>query len=714
MKISGRNKALLAASAAAIVVYSLRQRKPKSAQRGGPPQSGSSRKKHALDKDFFRKLKVLVRIIIPGIKSKEAFLLALHTCFLISRTFLSIYVATLDGQIVKSIVNKDKLGFAKELTKWIAIGIPATYVNAMIRFLESKLTIAFRSRLTQYATDKYMENDVYYRVSNLDDKISNVDQSLTSDISNFAESCSHLYSALSKPCLDVVLMSGQLYLLSRSRNTQGSSAISGLLGTTVILISNRLLRAFAPPFGKYVQDIANREGEYRACHARLITHSEEVAFYGGQKAEKTLLERAYLALVKEQNVLFRTRIGYNMLEGFLMKYIWAAAGMCMISIPQFAQGSSEGEKAGKSGIELANLAAEERSTRTQDYIVARKLLIDTADAIERVMSSYKEVMELAGFVARVYDMLETFEDLAKGKFSRMTVGGVRKPMGAVSQGRTIVNDEVGVRLTDVPIMTPNGDLLIDSISFEVKPGMHLLITGPNGCGKSSLFRIIGGLWPVHGGSVERPSSMFYIPQKAYLVSGTLRDQVIYPDSVVEMRAKLMDDSHLEEIFDHVHLHHILQREGGWDASKEWSDVLSGGEKQRLAMARLFYHKPKYAILDECTSAVSIDVEGKMYSYASEIGISLITVTHRPSLWKYHNFLLQFDGEGGWKFAPMNAEERMGLKEEKSKIEGQLSGVGKLRRRLDEICLLLGETSVLISEEAPAAVTEGLHSSEEED
>lgn len=95
-----------------------------------------------------------------------------------------------------------------------------------------------------------------------------------------------------------------------------------------------------------------------------------------------------------------------------------------------------------------------------------------------------------------------------------------------------------------------------------------------------------------------------------------------------MTAKEITDDDLQKILEQVDLGTLVNREGGWDAEREWRDALSGGDKQRIAMARLFYHAPKYAILDECTSALSLDVEQKLYTQAKELGITLLTVSHR--------------------------------------------------------------------------------------
>lgn len=168
-----------------------------------------------------------------------------------------------------------------------------------------------------------------------------------------------------------------------------------------------------------------------------------------------------------------------------------------------------------------------------------------------------------------------------------------------------------------------------------------------------LRRIMATFWRNYDKARERKAVL--CPTATLYDGRNLRDQVIYPDSHEEQIKKGTKDSDLLDILSKVQLEYILEREGGWDSVQDWMDVLSGGEKQRIAMARLFYHRPQFAILDECTSAVSVDVEGYMYQYCKEVGITLFTVSHRKSLWKHHEYYLKMDGRGTYEFGDITSD-----------------------------------------------------------
>lgn len=650
-KLATRRNALGAAAALLAFVWMLKKRRRKQLSKSRNQWSPNDVQyvikeekpkgpKAHVDRRFFRQLYQLLKVGVPSLFSAEFGFVVLIAGTLVARSLCDLWMIQTSTLIEASIINMDKSLFRKLLLRFLTLLPAISVVNNVLKYAISETKLRLRSNISHHLMEQYLKGFTYYKMTNLDTRIANPDQLLTTDIDKFCESCTDLYSNLAKPSLDIFIY---VYRLTSSIGGQTPVIILSYL-----VVAGMLLTHLRKPIGQMTVKEQRLEGEYRHIHSRLITNSEEIAFYQGNNREKLTLFASFHKLVVHLRKFLEFRSLIGVVDNYVGKYLATVVGFYAVSLPFFQ----------------TNHAVLSGSTdhRFKSYYTNGRMLVKLAEAIGRLILAGRELTRLAGFTARVTEIRSVLNDLNNGKYERTMVQDV-KAIGYPGGGKIVAKDNV-IRFDYVPLVTPNGDVLIEELTFEVRSGMNVLVCGPNGCGKSSLFRILGELWPVWSGTITKPprGKLFYIPQRPYMTLGTLRDQIIYPHTKAEMvRRGQMKDEDLQKLLDLVQLGHLLERENsqgqGWDAVADWMDVLSGGEKQRIAMARLFYHKPQFAILDECTSAVSVDVEDSMYSYCRNENITLFTVSHRRSLWKHHDYYLHMDGRGSYEFQPIGPDTK---------------------------------------------------------
>lgn len=631
----------------------------------------------------------LVRLILTDKKCIAIFLI--QTLLLVFRTMLSLKVATLDGILVSKLVKAEYGNFLKVLLgRWMTLGIPASIVNSLLRYITRISAIAINRKVSDHLLDKYLStHQVFYSINNQTTSASSSlfknnegdgtrkeeeselsdspVQYLTRDVGAFSYNTSVLLNQLLKPTLDLILCS--FTLLSNANSTFMGE---GTLGLGIIVhLSNLGLKLIQPNFTRMQMKKTRLEGIFRSLHSKIHSNNEEIALLKGQKAELWNLDYAYYQLYAFLSHEISSRGIYDFATTFIIKYTWGAAGLLLCSIPIFLQDSISKDK-------------------TAEFITNRRLLLTASSSIGRFVQLRRSIQQLQGVSLRL------------NKFNDRLDAVINLPKENDKMVSIIYQEDI-IEFINVPLITPAGQVLIPELNFKLEKFNHLLIIGPNGCGKSSLFRVLGGLWPIHKSAnplhdtklIMPPrkndlneSSIYYLPQRPYMSnSGTFREQLIYPDSMDDFLRKHdgsleKGDASLSEILHVLALDDLINENltivmakgnkkecvvaDSFDLVRMWSDELTIGIQQRLAMARMYYHKPTFAVLDECTSAVSPMMEQKMYEHAQQLGITVLSVCHRTTLWHFHTHLLSFDGKGNYKFGPFNPEQR--LKDEEKLIE----------------------------------------------
>lgn len=569
-------------------------------------------------------LQILMKTIPEAVGKREIFDASCLTLSLLARTFLSLWIAKNMGESVKAFCQQKWAAVANMIYAFGQSTILAALVNALLKMFTDNLAYDVRERLTGRAHTLYMERMNYYKANHVGvDKLENADQLICEDLKKFSNVLADVYSQSLKPVVDFVVFS---LMLGRMLGIEGPLGMYTWF-TIAVAISARV----APPYAKLAALEQQFEGRFRARHANLVQNSEMVAFMRGERPERHLLDVAFDKIRVHNMAINKSKLISDFIQGYVNKYFASVVGFTLTARPVLTNRKGMGSWG---PAQIANY-----------YVQSRQIMENLANSVLALFELQKRIGTLKGIAARV-NML--FEGL---KFRAPILQDKIDP----ANPPTIVDQSVSLKFSHVDIYKPDGVLLLKDLNLEVSPGQRVIITGDNGCGKSSLFRVMCGLWPLVAGEMHRPDpkDVYFLSQVNFVPVGSLREVIIYPKSVEEYVASGGNDEDLHQILKWAHLTGF-QCDGvhpSLDDVLEWNTALSPGQKQRMAFARLLYARPRFAVLDECTNGISPDIEADLYQRLTSLGMAIFSISHKLELKQHHDFELHFnaDSKGSYEW-----------------------------------------------------------------
>ena len=464
---------------------------------------------------FWKELSYLVKVAMPNPYCRFSQLLAAQFTLLVMRTLLTVRANKVNTYYLTKAISSANWQF---WVRWFFnfggwMG-SAVVVNSGLRYTETLIQIELRNALTRHAHKKYMTANNFYRTAVLrEGGLDNVDQRIVADIDAFPREAAFLYGHSFKPILEFTLS------LTEAAKELGYSRPLALFGAQIFITT--VLRQMSPSLGKMVAKEQALEGGFRHTHARLIAHAEEVALLGGAEREIGILDDGLKNLVVTQRWHALQRIRKSVADN-VSKFQGLLVGSIFVHVPFMVRAmSSEGE-------------------RISTFRATEELMLRCGSAFTEVLLLGRNLDELAGYTFRLGQMFRTMDAGVKEEKER-DLAAAKARFAAAGKSGTKPSPVTGISFEGVSVGAPEPGgghrLLVKRVTMDVQEGGHLLITGPNGSGKTSLLRVLAGLWAPLEGAVKTPSPssrpggkvMMWLPQRPYLLQGSLRDQVVYPD-----------------------------------------------------------------------------------------------------------------------------------------------------------------------------------------
>ncbi|MEY5100700.1 MAG: hypothetical protein RJA36_3419 [Pseudomonadota bacterium] len=537
-------------------------------------------------------------------KWKARGLLAAIVALNLGAVYMLVLINEWNRVFYDALQNKDAAVFWQQLARFTGLAFGYILIAVYRFYLTQLLEIRWRAWMTAHVTERWLGAHAFYRLELLrftreDTSLpDNPDQRIQEDLGLFTSAAVGLSMGLLNAAVTLASFVGILWGLSGSFGFSFNGSdwdIPGFMVWMAVIyaLAGSVLTHYIgrPLIGlNFAQQ--KREADFRHHLVRVREYSEAIALDRGEPVERSQLSRHFGAVLQNYLGLIKAQ---KRLTWFTVAFSQAAVVFpFIVAAPRFFSGA----------IQLG------------------------------------ELMQIASAFGRVQDALSWFVDnydaLARWRATTDRLTGFEDSLKAANgQGLLSTGQGDALRIAELTLSLPDGRVLLQGAGLALRPGDSVLLQGPSGCGKSSLFRTLAGIWPYASGRVELPTGFeqdaMFLPQRPYFPNGRLRDALAYPAP-----ADRYADAELQQALRDALLAQLADR---LDVEDAWGQKLSGGEQQRLAVARALLKKPRWLFADEATSALDAAAEQQIYEnllgLTRKHGGALVSIAHRPSVAGFH-------------------------------------------------------------------------------